>query len=232
MNLVGLYYITVASWFVSPLLSGLVSVVLFVAIRRLILNAETPVTPALRALPFFYMVTIAINVFSIVHNGPKHSSRDGSPRNSRIMEEAKTLPVIVEVPANNNGYILAESESLSQIEVKRDEEDTDRPEIVRVFSFLQILTATFGSFAHGGNDVRCRNGVAVGTFSEHRSKKLNIVVDIARTAQPANARRRGRRAALLCGTQPHRRVRCPGDAIASVDRRPQGIRLSNLLRGP
>ncbi|BES95255.1 Phosphate transporter family [Nesidiocoris tenuis] len=229
----------VASWFVSPLLSGLVSVVLFVAIRRLILNAETPVTPALRALPFFYMVTIAINVFSIVHNGPKllyldnvplwaaicmslglggvaallvqlfvvpwqkkqmlDSSRDGSPRNSRIMEEAKTLPVIVEVPANNNGYILAESESLSdipikesktdkdgprlnphgsvspayglspnssavplikertvepmQIEVKRDEEDTDRPEIVRVFSFLQILTATFGSFAHGGNDV-------------------------------------------------------------------------------
>lgn len=45
------------------------------------------------------------------------SSRDGSPRTSRLMEEgiatAKGLPVIVEVPANNNGYILAQSESLS-----------------------------------------------------------------------------------------------------------------------
>jgi sodium-dependent phosphate transporter len=30
----------------------------------------------------------------------------------------------------------------------------DPPEIAKLFSFLQILTATFGSFAQGGNDVR------------------------------------------------------------------------------
>ena len=30
----------------------------------------------------------------------------------------------------------------------------DKPETVVLFSFLQILTAVFGSFAHGGNDVR------------------------------------------------------------------------------
>ena len=30
----------------------------------------------------------------------------------------------------------------------------DRPETAQLFSFLQILTAVFGAFAHGGNDVR------------------------------------------------------------------------------
>ena len=35
----------------------------------------------------------------------------------------------------------------------KTEGDTDSLEIKTLFSFLQILTATFGSFAHGGNDV-------------------------------------------------------------------------------
>lgn len=233
----------VASWFVSPVLSGIMSVILFKGIQWFILQAENPLTSALRALPFIYLATVAVNVFSIVHDGPKllyldniplwmscvisvgfglvaaiivqlvfvpsqrkrviDSSRDGSPRTSRLLEEgasAKCLPVIVEVPANNNGYVLAQSESLSDIQtldkkvekelgpnlnipnngnvtpafglspnssavplikekpiepmqIENKNESEDRPEIARVFSFLQILTACFGSFAHGGNDV-------------------------------------------------------------------------------
>ncbi|XP_068537629.1 sodium-dependent phosphate transporter 2 isoform X2 [Anas acuta] len=59
----------VASWFISPLLSGLMSGVLFVLIRFFILKKEDPVPNGLRALPVFYAATIAINVFSIMYTG-------------------------------------------------------------------------------------------------------------------------------------------------------------------
>jgi solute carrier family 20 (sodium-dependent phosphate transporter) len=65
---------TVASWFVSPVLSGLMSAALFVLIRRFIISRPRPLIPGLRALPLFYGVTIIVNVFSIFHDGPKSKS--------------------------------------------------------------------------------------------------------------------------------------------------------------
>ncbi|XP_057379056.1 sodium-dependent phosphate transporter 1-A-like [Daphnia carinata] len=60
----------VASWFVSPVLSGLMSSALFLAIRKLILRKPAPLEYGLRALPIFYALTLGINVFSIVLDGP------------------------------------------------------------------------------------------------------------------------------------------------------------------
>ncbi|XP_054273234.1 sodium-dependent phosphate transporter 2 isoform X2 [Macrosteles quadrilineatus] len=267
----------VASWFISPVMSGVVSVTLFLLIRRFILRSPSPLVPGLRSLPLFYGVTIAINAFSICHDGPEllymdniptwvavvislvlgitsalvvqlvlvpwqrskilemmgtatkadvqfafgyetDSSREGSPR--PVLRENTPLPVISEnvkeptqlytfprepLGATNNGYSLAETQlhqdqvngggatkvptdpvllniptngtntpayglSPNSSAVPLIKERTlepltlepntvgsgtfdDPPEVTRIFSFLQILTATFGSFAHGGNDV-------------------------------------------------------------------------------
>uniref|UniRef100_A0A3Q3LTZ3 Phosphate transporter n=1 Tax=Mastacembelus armatus TaxID=205130 RepID=A0A3Q3LTZ3_9TELE len=59
----------VASWFISPLLSGLMSGLLFMLIRHFILNKNDSVPNGLRALPLFYASTIGINTFSIMYTG-------------------------------------------------------------------------------------------------------------------------------------------------------------------
>ncbi|TRZ02193.1 hypothetical protein DNTS_030427 [Danionella cerebrum] len=59
----------VASWFLSPLLSGFMSAILFYFVRKYILNKEDPVPNGLKALPVFYAVTMGINLFSIMFTG-------------------------------------------------------------------------------------------------------------------------------------------------------------------
>ncbi|XP_078285199.1 sodium-dependent phosphate transporter 1-like [Rhinoraja longicauda] len=59
----------VASWFISPLLSGIMSAALFYVVRCFILRKADPVPNGLRALPIFYACTIAINLFSIMYAG-------------------------------------------------------------------------------------------------------------------------------------------------------------------
>jgi solute carrier family 20 (sodium-dependent phosphate transporter) len=61
----------VASWFVSPILSGGVSVLLYWLIKKLILHARDPFRAGLISLPIIYGITVFINAFSIVHEGPK-----------------------------------------------------------------------------------------------------------------------------------------------------------------
>ncbi|XP_034025683.1 sodium-dependent phosphate transporter 1-A isoform X2 [Thalassophryne amazonica] len=59
----------VASWFLSPVLSGIMSGILFYFVRKFILSKADPVPSGLRALPVFYGITMGINLFSIMFTG-------------------------------------------------------------------------------------------------------------------------------------------------------------------
>lgn len=59
----------VGSWFLSPLLSGIMSGIVFYFVRMFILHKKDPVPNGLRALPVFYAMTMGINLFSIMFTG-------------------------------------------------------------------------------------------------------------------------------------------------------------------
>ncbi|XP_034481481.1 sodium-dependent phosphate transporter 1 [Drosophila innubila] len=69
----------VGSWFISPVMSGVVSILLFLAIRRFILRAKEPLKAGFRSLPIFYGATFFINVISVVLDGPKLLYMDNIP---------------------------------------------------------------------------------------------------------------------------------------------------------
>lgn len=66
----------VGSWFISPVLSGAMSVGLMALINRFILKSKNPLKSGLWSLPVFYGVTLFVNLFSIIHDGPKRKFKN------------------------------------------------------------------------------------------------------------------------------------------------------------
>lgn len=59
-----------ASWFVSPILSGIVSMAMFLFIRKFVLLKKDPLKSGLKLLPIIYTITIFINVGGIIESAP------------------------------------------------------------------------------------------------------------------------------------------------------------------
>lgn len=206
----------VASWFISPVLSGMLSAAIFYCLGRFVLRRKDAFDRGLFVLPFIYGATIFVNVFALVLDGPpllrfnlipawgaalasisislivgwaihrwyvpklradiRPDEEQAKPLNGFTPTEQEPVTTISKTASATSSIALspsgpadkkAETGGLLEVPAKHlprslrsmervvfDEiTDEDKPEVAQLFSFLQILTAVFGSFAHGGNDV-------------------------------------------------------------------------------
>jgi len=133
----------VASWLVSPLIGGAISLLLMISIRKLILNAEKPFEKARLWGPVYVFLVGWIVGLVTLFKGLKHLNFE-------------LTGVQSVVAATAIGIVLAFIGKLLINKVKVDPEadkDHHYASVEKVFVPLMLFTAAAMAFAHGSNDV-------------------------------------------------------------------------------
>ncbi|VIO85807.1 Phosphate transporter family protein [Brugia malayi] len=170
------------SWFLSPLLSGIVSILFYSFIDHAVLRRRRPLHCGLILLPVLYFICVAVNVFAVMYNGSEFLGFDEIPAwvvlvitfsvaavvallvhfimapqlKKRILEEESGVVSNNLQTSNTDGHhglgtnMVRPTRSIETFFRSSKPED---PQASQLFSFLQVLTACFAGFAHGGNDV-------------------------------------------------------------------------------
>ncbi len=130
----------VASWFISPLMGGVLAFAIFLGIRTFILRNPDPVTATARVAPWLVMAVATILALTfteqVLHNLVHNPSPYGVGAGALAF--------------GGVGAVITRRVIVSR-SVGPDADPY--PYVERVFGGLQVVTAAFVAFAHGANDV-------------------------------------------------------------------------------
>ena len=160
----------VASWFISPVVGGIIAFITFTFIKRTVLAAWNPVRAARRVVPVLIFPVAMVLVLSMLFKGLKNLHLDIPFTESLIIALiAGVLAFLV------MKFILARKYA---IRPRRRKAAFDQVE--GIFRYLQIGTACYVAFAHGANDVANAIGpfAAIVSVFHHGNLEMNVGVPI------------------------------------------------------
>lgn len=132
----------VASWVVTPVLSGIVALLLFQSVQWLILRTDDPFRNARRFVPLYMFLTGFMVSLMTIGKGLKHLGLDLGPAQSMA------LALLVGAGVMLLGIVL-----LRRIKPPTGDSAKRASGVERVFAVLMVFTACSMAFAHGANDV-------------------------------------------------------------------------------
>lgn len=132
----------VGSWFITPVVSGIVAYIIFTSTQKLIFDTETPLKNAKKFGPYYMGLTAFILTIVTITKGLKHVGLHLTTAETILISSTISLTSIIFC------YFYFRSESFQN----RVQGGTFGG-VEKVFSILMILTACSMAFAHGSNDV-------------------------------------------------------------------------------
>ncbi len=137
----------VASWLVSPLIGGVLALLLMLSIRKLILNTDNPFDKAKTWGPVYIFLVGWIVSLVTMFKGLKHLNLEFTAVESLVA--ATVFGIVVAII----GKVL-----INRIQVDENaDKDYHYASVEKAFTPMMIFTACAMAFAHGSNDVA--NGI-------------------------------------------------------------------------
>lgn len=139
----------ISSWVVSPVLAGIISFGLFISVRKLILNTETPFENAKKFIPLYMFAVGFMIIMVTLLKGLKHIGVEiDLGFSSKFANAAPVAAVCGTIVALIGKFFL------NKVEEEFIPYAGNRfANVEKVFSILMIFTACAMAFAHGSNDV-------------------------------------------------------------------------------
>ncbi|GMR14843.1 MAG: inorganic phosphate transporter [Gammaproteobacteria bacterium] len=133
----------VASWVVSPMLSGFLAFSIFMSVQKLILDTDDPLKNARRYVPFYIFAVGFILALVTLIKGLKHVGLDLTTGESVMVAVASgIITMAIGIAA------------IKRIRIRPEEDVAFRfTNVEKIFGILMVFTAAGMAFAHGSNDV-------------------------------------------------------------------------------
>jgi len=141
----------VGSWVITPAISGVIAVVIFLSAKRLILDRDHPLVYAVKYIPIYMGLAGFIMALVTVKKGLKHVGL-GLPELEGMLL-ALTIGLITAIVGayfvrKHSKKILHANNPHKKLSVSQQHKSVEK-----VFAVLMVLTACCMAFAHGSNDV-------------------------------------------------------------------------------
>jgi PiT family inorganic phosphate transporter len=161
----------VASWFISPVVGGIMAFIIFKLISRYILSAENPGVAARKGGPVCVFFTFAIMILATIYKGLKNLHLDlNAPVAFGLSIIGGLIAAGISIPLIKRRYHYNSGLSIEQQLI----------EVEKIFVLLVILSSCSVAFAHGANDVANAIGplAAVVEIVKHNTVPGKVQVEL------------------------------------------------------